>query len=137
MSAYRFEPGTYMPGGSEMTDFNIWAWNSRVFPGIDPMVARIGERVRIRMANLTMTNHPVHLHGHHFSVTGTDGGWVPQMARWPESTTDVPVGVTRTIEFDAATAPRRRWSTSRFSLRLRSRWSRIRSSASALSCGSA
>jgi hypothetical protein len=26
--------------------------------GIDPMVARRGERVRIRVGNLTMTNHP-------------------------------------------------------------------------------
>jgi FtsP/CotA-like multicopper oxidase with cupredoxin domain len=102
MSAYRFDPGTYLPKVSEMTDFNIWAWNSRVFPGIDPMVARISDRVRIRMANLTMTNHPIHLHGHHFSVTGTDAGWIPEMARWPEATTDVAVGVTRTIEFDAA-----------------------------------
>jgi FtsP/CotA-like multicopper oxidase with cupredoxin domain len=102
MSAYRFEPGTYMPRVSEMTDFNIWAWNSRVFPGIDPFVAGIGERVRIRMANLSMTNHPIHLHGHHFSVTGTDGGWIPESARWPESTIDVAVGVTRTIEFEAA-----------------------------------
>ncbi|MEF3367087.1 copper oxidase [Methylocystis sp. 9N] len=102
MSAYRFEPGTYMPRVSEMTDFNIWSWNSRVFPGIDPIVARIGERLRIRMANLTMTNHPIHAHGHHFSVTGTDGGWIQEMARIPESTTDVPVGVTRAIEFDAA-----------------------------------
>jgi FtsP/CotA-like multicopper oxidase with cupredoxin domain len=102
MSAYRFDPGTYLPKIAEMTDFNIWAWNSRVFPGIDPIVAAVGERVRIRMANLTMTNHPIHLHGHHFSVTGTDAGWIPETARWPESTTDVAVGVTRTIEFDAA-----------------------------------
>ena len=28
--------------------------------------------------NLTMTNHPIHMHGHDFEVTGTDGGWVPE-----------------------------------------------------------
>jgi hypothetical protein len=84
-----------------MTDFNIWTWNSRVFPGIDPMPARRGDRVRLRIANLSMTNHPVHMHGHHFSVTGTDGGWIPEAARWPEATTDVPVGVIRAIEFVA------------------------------------
>jgi manganese oxidase len=48
-----------------------------------------------------MTNHPIHLHGHHFSVAGTDGGWVPESARWPEATIDVPVGVIRAIEFIA------------------------------------
>jgi hypothetical protein len=69
-----------------------------VFPGIDPLLVRLGDRVRVRMGNLTMTNHPIHLHGHKFSVTGTDGGWVPETAQWPETTTDVPVGAVRVIE---------------------------------------
>jgi FtsP/CotA-like multicopper oxidase with cupredoxin domain len=41
-----------------MLDFNLWTWNSRAFPGIDPFVARTGDKVRIRVGNLTMTNHP-------------------------------------------------------------------------------
>jgi len=57
--------------------------------------------VRIRVGNLTMTNHPIHLHGHRFEVAGTDGGWVPKSARWPEVTTDVAVGQMRAIEFVA------------------------------------
>ncbi|GAA4341650.1 copper oxidase [Pigmentiphaga soli] len=100
-AAYDIDPGTRTPRVSEMTDFNMWTWNSRVFPGIDPLVARSGDRVRIRIGNLTMTNHPIHLHGHAFEVTGTDGGWVPRGARWPEVTVDVPVGAMRAIEFDA------------------------------------
>ena len=101
MSAYDIEPGASTPRVAEMTDFNLWAWNSRVFPGIDPLVCRQGDRVRIRIGNLTMTNHPIHLHGHEFEVTGTDGGWVPKSARWPEVTADVAVGQMRAIEFDA------------------------------------
>ena len=77
LSAYDIDPGSYTPRVSEMTDFNLWTFNSRVFPGLDPLVARTGERVRIRVGNLTMTNHPIHLHGHDFEVTCTDGGWVP------------------------------------------------------------
>ena len=46
-----------------MTEFNMWTWNRRVFPGIDPLVVRFGDRVRVRIGNLTMTNHPIHLHG--------------------------------------------------------------------------
>ena len=61
-----------------MLDFNLWTFNSRAFPGVDPMVARQGERVRIRIGNLTMTNHPMHLHGHEFVVAGTGGGWIPR-----------------------------------------------------------
>jgi len=101
LASYDIEPGAMTPKVNTMLDFNLWTWNSRVFPGIDHLVARTGDRVRIRVGNLTMTNHPMHLHGHHFEVTGTDGGWVPKAARWPEVTTDVAVGQMRAFEFDA------------------------------------
>jgi manganese oxidase len=102
LNAYDISPGSYTPKVSTMLDFNLWTFNSRAFPGIDSMVARLGERVRIRVGNLTMTNHPVHLHGHEFTVVGTDGGWTPASARWPEVTIDIAVGQMRAIEFTAA-----------------------------------
>ncbi|MDY0743569.1 copper oxidase [Paucibacter sp. R3-3] len=101
LNAYAIEPGAAVPRTAEMTDFNLWTWNSRVFPGIDPLVCRTGDRVRVRVGNLTMTNHPIHMHGPHFTVTGTDGGWVPPTARWPEVTTDIAVGQMRAFEFEA------------------------------------
>jgi FtsP/CotA-like multicopper oxidase with cupredoxin domain len=102
LNAYDIDPGSYTPKVSTMLDFNLWTFNSRAYPGIDAMVARQGELVRIRFGNLTMTNHPIHLHGHEFVVTGTDGGWVPPSARWPEVTTDVGVGQMKALEFTAA-----------------------------------
>ncbi|MGJ4937990.1 multicopper oxidase family protein [Bradyrhizobium sp. HKCCYLRH3083] len=101
MSTYRIEPGSYLPKVNEMTDFNMWTWNARVFPGIDPLPVRLGDRVRVRIGNLTMTNHPIHLHGHKFKVIGTDGGWLPETAQLPETTTDVPVGAVRVFDFIA------------------------------------
>lgn len=101
LNAYDIEPGSYKPKINTMLDFNLWTWNSRAFPGIDPLVVNKNDKVRIRVGNLTMTNHPIHLHGHEFQVTGTDGGWVPPSARWPEVTTDVGVGQMRAIEFVA------------------------------------
>jgi len=101
LSAYDIEPGSYTPKVNTMLDFNLWTFNSRVFPGIDTMPVRQGDRVRIRVGNLTMTNHPIHLHGHEFEVTGTDGGWTAPGSRWPEVTTDVAVGQMRAIEFIA------------------------------------
>ena len=94
-------PGTYRPDPSVMLDFNIFTFNTRVFPGTAHMVARTNERVRIRIANLSMDEHPIHLHGHNFRVTGTDGGPVPLSAQFPETTVLVPVGATRDIEFTA------------------------------------
>jgi len=102
LNAYDIEPGSYKPRVNTMLNFNLWTWNSRVFPGIDPLVVRKNDKVRIRIGNLTMTNHPIHLHGHEFQVAGTDGGWVQPSARWPEVTTDIGVGQMRAIEFVAS-----------------------------------
>ena len=104
LNAYDIDPGSFTPRVAEMLNFNIWTFNSRAFPGIDPIVVRKDDRVRIRIGNLTMTNHPIHIHGHEFEVAGTDGGWVPKSARWPEVTADIAVGQMRAIEFDASDA---------------------------------
>ena len=95
------EPGAKTPKAATMTEFNLWTMNSRVFPGIDPMVAKLGDRVRIRLGNLSMHDHPMHIHGVNLKVTCTDGGWVPESAQWPETTVLVPVGSTRALEFVA------------------------------------
>jgi manganese oxidase len=101
LANYDIEPGSATPKVNTMLDFNLFTFNSRVFPGIDAMACRLGDRVRVRIGNLTMTSHPIHLHGHEFVVAGTDGGWIPPSARWPEVTTNVAVGQMRAIEFEA------------------------------------
>jgi FtsP/CotA-like multicopper oxidase with cupredoxin domain len=98
---WALHPGTYRPDPSVMQDFDLWTFNSKVFPAIDPMVARTGERVRIRIGNLSMWNHPVHLHGHQFHVTGSDGGRWPKGLWRPETTEIIGVGQTRDYEFVA------------------------------------
>lgn len=94
-------PGTYRPDPSVMVDFDLWTFNSKVFPAIDPLVARTGERVRVRIGNLSMWNHPIHMHGVQFQVTGSDGGRWPQTIWRPETTEIIGVGQTRDIEFVA------------------------------------
>jgi manganese oxidase len=101
IASFDVDPGAYVPRVTTMTEFNLWTWNTRVFPGIDPLVVRRGDRVRVRMGNLSMTNHPIHKHGEPFEVTCTDGGWIPPGARRPEVTTDVPVGAVRVFEYVA------------------------------------
>jgi FtsP/CotA-like multicopper oxidase with cupredoxin domain len=94
-------PGTWRPDPSVMVDFDLWTMNSKVFPAIEALLAQTGERVRIRFANLSMWNHPMHLHGVQFHVTGSDGGrWPP--SQWRSEVTEiVGVGQTRDIEFTA------------------------------------
>jgi FtsP/CotA-like multicopper oxidase with cupredoxin domain len=102
LSEWRIVPGTSRPDPTEMTDFNILTINGRCYPGTSPLVAGRNQRVRIRMGNLSaMEHHAMHIHGHAFTVTATDGGPVPESARLPETTVLVPVGSTRDIEFIA------------------------------------
>ncbi|MFM8518145.1 MAG: multicopper oxidase family protein [Nevskiaceae bacterium] len=101
LNAFDIDPGSATPRIMTMLDFNIWSWNSRVFPGIDPLVVRLGDRVRLRVGNLTMTHHPIHLHGHEFQVTGTDGGPTPRSTRRYEVTEDVAVGQMKQLDFIA------------------------------------
>jgi FtsP/CotA-like multicopper oxidase with cupredoxin domain len=98
---WALHPGTYRPDPAIMQEFDLWTFNSKVFPAIDPLVARTGERVRIRIGNLSMWNHPIHLHGVQFQVTGSDGGRWPRALWRPESAEIVGVGQTRDLEFVA------------------------------------
>ena len=91
--------GTDRPDASAMNDFNILTFNGKIFPATEPLVVGTHERVRIRLGNLSpMDHHPIHIHGLWFEETATDGGYIPESARRPETTVLVPVGSTRVIE---------------------------------------
>ncbi len=100
LSEWKIEPGTMRPDPNEMMDFNVLTMNAKIHPATQNLVAQLGERVRIRIGNLSaMSHHPIHLHGHSFRVTETDGGRLGD--GWVETTILVPTGSTRTIEFTA------------------------------------
>ncbi len=102
LNEWKIDVGARRPDPNEMTDFNVFTMNGCSFPGTQALVARRGERVRIRVGNLsTMSHHSIHLHGYTFKVVATDGGEIPAAAQWPEVTVHVPTGSTRTIEFIA------------------------------------
>jgi hypothetical protein len=98
---WALHPGTSRPDPAVMQDFDLWTFNGKAFPAIDPIVAATGERVRLRIGNLSMWNHPIHLHGVQFEVTGGDGGRWPRPAWRREVTEIVGVGQMRDLEFTA------------------------------------
>jgi len=101
-SEWRIDVGTRRPVPIEMTDFNVLTFNGRSFPGTVPLVAKYGDRVRIRFGNLSpMEHHPIHLHGFYWKITEMDGLQVPEAAQQPGNTVLVAVGQTRTVEFIA------------------------------------
>jgi len=93
--------GAATPNPMFMEDHNLFSFNSRVFPGTDPLVVKQNQRVCIRFGNIGQHGHAIHLHGHRFWVTETDGGQIPQSAWWPETTVWVAPGQTRAVEFVA------------------------------------
>jgi FtsP/CotA-like multicopper oxidase with cupredoxin domain len=93
-------PSNTIPNSLSM-EFNWLTFNGKAGPDATPLVVEQGERVRIRIVNLGMDHHPIHLHGHQFYLTGTEGGRVPPSAQYPENTVLVGVAQARTIEFVA------------------------------------
>ncbi|MCK5944894.1 MAG: copper oxidase [Planctomycetes bacterium] len=99
---WRIDAGARRPNPNEMSDFNVLTMNGKIFPFLDPLVVRKGQRVRMRIGNLSaMDHHPIHLHGYEFHETAVDGCRIPSEQQRRRVTTLVGVGETRDIEFDA------------------------------------
>jgi FtsP/CotA-like multicopper oxidase with cupredoxin domain len=93
-------PNNTIPNTMAM-EFNWLTMNGKAGPATTPLLVKRGERVRIRMINMGMDHHPIHLHGHQFYVTGTEGGRIRTTTVMPENTVLVGVAQARDIEFVA------------------------------------
>ncbi|HEY8459795.1 MAG TPA: multicopper oxidase domain-containing protein, partial [Blastocatellia bacterium] len=82
-------------------EFNWLTMNGKAAPATTPLIVKQGDRVRIRLVNMGMDHHPIHLHGVQFYVTGTEGGRIPESAWYPGNTVLVGVAQARDIEFEA------------------------------------
>lgn len=98
---WRIPIGTKTPMPFEMLDFNLFTFNSMLYPKIESLVAKTGDRIRIRFANAMMNSHPIHLHGYEFVVTRRGAKRLPAAAQYTENTINVAPGETRDIEFIA------------------------------------
>ena len=76
-------PATPLPAGDPNQRINLelsggmmdparWTINGRQYPDTVPIQVRHGERVRLRLYNMSMMPHPIHLHGHFFQVVSCD-----------------------------------------------------------------
>ncbi len=100
LQEYAVLPNATTPN-TMMMEFNWLLLNGKAGPASTPLIVRQGDRVRIRFVNLGMDHHPMHLHGHTFYVTGTEGGRIAESAWWPGNTVLVGVAQSRNIEFVA------------------------------------
>ncbi len=100
LQEYAVLPNSTIPNSMSM-EFNWLTFNGKAGPASTPLIIRHGERVRIRIINLGMDHHPIHLHGFTFWETGREGARQPE-AIWPRgNTTLVGVAQARDVEFVA------------------------------------
>jgi len=100
LQEYAILPNISIPNTMNM-EFNWLTFNGKAGPAITPLIVRLGDRVRVRLINLGMDHHPIHLHGHTFFITGTEGGPIPQTLWYPGNTVLVGVAQARDFEFVA------------------------------------
>jgi len=93
-------PANSVPNTASM-EFNWLTFNGRSAPATTPLLVRLGSRVRLRFVNLGMDHHPIHLHGHQFVITGTEGGRAPESTWYPTNTVLVGVAQAKVVEFEA------------------------------------
>jgi FtsP/CotA-like multicopper oxidase with cupredoxin domain len=93
-------PNNTVPNTAAM-EYNWLTFNGVSGPAITPMIARLGSRVRLRIVNIGMDHHPIHLHGNQFVMTGTEGGRAPETTWYPMNTVLVGVAQARVVEFEA------------------------------------
>ncbi|MEZ5184369.1 MAG: multicopper oxidase family protein [Candidatus Nanopelagicales bacterium] len=87
VSALRATPGAVLPGRDpDITEDIIlsgsmapyrWTINGAVYGDARPLTVRPGQSMRLRLSNMSMMSHPIHLHGHSFQV-GAAGGSGPR-----------------------------------------------------------
>jgi manganese oxidase len=93
-------PNNSVPNTASM-EFNWLTFNGLSAPATTPLLVRLGSRVRLRFVNLGMDHHPIHLHGHQFVITGTEGGRAPESTWYPTNTVLVGVAQAKVVEFEA------------------------------------
>lgn len=95
-------PPNQVINDSMAMDWNWHTINGRSGPYTTPLVVKHGERVRVRLLNFSpMQHHPIHLHGHTFWLTGTEGGRIPSEAWIPANVTLTGVAMVRVFELVA------------------------------------
>ena len=93
-------PNNPIPNSMNM-EFNWLTFNGKAGPATTPLIVRLNDRVRLRFINLGMDHHPIHVHGHTFVVTGTEGGRQPKTTWGPKNTVLVGVAEASDVEFVA------------------------------------
>lgn len=82
--------------GSMAMVYNFWTINGKAFPAAERIKVKEGERVRIRLINISNLAHPMHLHGTDFRIIAEDSHPLAQ----PQIVNTVNVAPGKTFDID-------------------------------------
>jgi len=77
----------------------LWRINGKSYPQTDEPILKTGRRYRLIMKNLSMDDHPMHLHRHTFEIRQVDNS--PEMRGLMKDVVLVPSRTTAEVEFVA------------------------------------
>ena len=100
LQEYAVLPNSTIPNSMNM-EFNWLTFNGKSGPASTPLIIKQGERVRVRLINMGMDHHPIHLHGFTFWETGREGARQQESAWTRGNTVLVGVAQAKDIEFVA------------------------------------
>ncbi|MDQ8734867.1 multicopper oxidase family protein [Paenibacillus sp. LHD-38] len=95
------QTGTDDMQGHDMSMYDLFTINGKTGSGIEPLLVKEGEKVRIRLINAGYISHQLHLHGHEFKVMTTDGQPVQNPAVLKDQLITLAPGERYDIEFEA------------------------------------
>ncbi len=82
-------------------NYNYFTINGKAYPANEPWTVRTGDKVRVRLVNMSNLVHPMHLHGQDFKVIAKDGEPVPAANQQWMNTLAINSGETYDIAFIA------------------------------------
>ncbi|MEZ4744317.1 MAG: multicopper oxidase domain-containing protein [Bdellovibrionota bacterium] len=101
LQIWSIPPHSNLPDTMSM-NFNWFTINGKVAPSVPHLQVSSGEKVRVRIANISMMSHPIHMHGHTFKIVETGAGRNPESTHRKANTVSVNAGETMAIEFTAS-----------------------------------
>lgn len=87
--------------GHDMSMYDLLTINGKSGTGIESLAVKQGDKVRLRLINAGYKSHTLHLHGHEWKVTATDGQPVNNPQPLKDSLLTIAPGERYDVEFDA------------------------------------
>lgn len=87
--------------GDDMSMYDLFTINGKSGSLVEQLPVKEGEKVRIRLINAGYLSHQIHLHGHEFKITATDGQPINNPGVLKDNVVNIAPGERYDIEFVA------------------------------------